>query len=170
MFHQENIKLLNDMIKNKAFPVTDVNPVDSVRLVLNIYTVMKYVNIYVYFPLVFAHHLFISLGLDNLHDFQPFTGKDPLGTNMKNNTHSPTQVWCWMQHQLYLFSLKFYAAILRQCFVCVDVNEHRQHAYLFELNPINVYSYRQEFGLTCTNHFAVQFQIYSPEPEGFQLT
>lgn len=56
---QENIKLLNHPIKNKAFPLTGVNLVDSVRLVtvgyhfvfavmlfpLNIYTVM---NIYKY--------------------------------------------------------------------------------------------------------------------------
>lgn len=33
MLQQENIKLLNGVIKNKAFPVTGVNLVDSVRLV-----------------------------------------------------------------------------------------------------------------------------------------
>lgn len=83
VFQQENAKLLNDVIKNKAFPVTGVNLVDSVRLVTvsyhfvfccdavsYIYTV--YVCVRVYFYLVYSHHLIPSLGLDKLHNFKPF--------------------------------------------------------------------------------------------------
>lgn len=72
-----------------------------------------------------------------------------------------------------LWSLKFklYSAIFWQCFVCVDVNNTDNIlTCMFWLNPINGCSYRHKIGLACTNHFAVHFQIYSTEPEGFKLT